>query len=182
MFTDSQESWLSEFEKISQYLFDQYWKYVTWFSLSVFRKIHLNKTGAINDPLSQIHSLSSSEFCFLCFAKFKKWRRTDGQHVRKQRLWVGRVDQFHRLMPLKTVVYSTLNSKVRGWEKIFQKTLIFYNFPLFYLRTLCHMFKIWEMALCMSNFWKANFLYLLWILIKTRQVVRLQSDPPGHSQ
>ena len=40
-----------------------------------------NKTGVINDPLGQTHSLASSEHCFLlfCFAKFEKWGRTDGR-------------------------------------------------------------------------------------------------------
>ena len=35
----------------------------------------------INDPLGQIHSLASSDHCFLlfCFARFEKWWRTYGQ-------------------------------------------------------------------------------------------------------
>ena len=42
-------------------------------------KIIVNKTGVINDPLGQTHSLASSEHCFLlvCFARFEKWGRTD---------------------------------------------------------------------------------------------------------
>ena len=47
--------------------------------------LEVNKTGVINDPLGQTHSLASSEHCILlfCFSRSKKWGRTDGQHVRK---------------------------------------------------------------------------------------------------
>ena len=45
------------------------------------KRITLNKTGVINDPLSQTHSHASSEHCFLlfCFSGFEKWARTDGR-------------------------------------------------------------------------------------------------------
>ena len=51
-----------------------------------WQKQRENKTGVINDPLGQTHSLASSEHCFLlfCFAKCEKWGRTYGQHGRKQ--------------------------------------------------------------------------------------------------
>ena len=45
-----------------------------------------NKTGVINYPLGQTHSLASSEHCFrlkFVLFHFEKWGRTDG-HVRKQ--------------------------------------------------------------------------------------------------
>ena len=68
-----------------------------------------NKTGVINDPLDQTHSLANSEHCFrwnlFCF---ENWGRTDGRtyertyerktcaknndHYRPW-LWVGLVDQ-----------------------------------------------------------------------------------------
>ena len=46
----------------------------------------MNKTCVINDPLGQTHSLASSDHYFLlfCCARFEKWGRTYGQHVRKQ--------------------------------------------------------------------------------------------------
>ena len=45
------------------------------------------KTGVINDPLGQTHSLATREHCFsfvLFLLDIEKWRRTDGQHVQKQ--------------------------------------------------------------------------------------------------
>ena len=55
-----------------------------------------HKTGVINDPLGQTHSLASSERCFLllCVASF--WKvGTYGRHPYPYRpwVWVGRVDQ-----------------------------------------------------------------------------------------
>ena len=65
-------------------------------------KYNTNKTGVINAPLGQTHSLASSDHCFLlfCFANFEKWGRTDNMCKNKDPyrpwLWVGRVDQkFH---------------------------------------------------------------------------------------
>ena len=51
---------------------------------TTFCRNNTHKTGVINDPLGQTHSLASSDNCFLlfCFARFEKWGRTDG-HVRK---------------------------------------------------------------------------------------------------
>ena len=58
----------------------------TYYHTVLISQDKYNKTGVINDPLGQTHSLASSEHCFLlfCFARFEKWGRTDGQHVRKQ--------------------------------------------------------------------------------------------------
>ena len=44
----------------------------------------MNKTGVINDPLGQTHSLAYSEICFV-FLDFEKCGRTDGQHVQTLR-------------------------------------------------------------------------------------------------
>ena len=58
-----------------------------------------NKTGVINDPLGQTHSLASSEHCFLlfCFARSEKRGWTDNMCENNDPyrpwLWVGRVDQ-----------------------------------------------------------------------------------------
>ena len=46
-----------------------------------------NKTGVINDPLGQTHSLAAVAnivITLFCMAKFLKVERTDGRHVRKQ--------------------------------------------------------------------------------------------------
>ena len=72
-----------------------FWPYVKLDNITNPRKLR-NKTGVINDSLGQTHSHASSEHCFLlfssrfsssccfCFSRFEKWKRADGQHVRKQ--------------------------------------------------------------------------------------------------
>ena len=73
----------------TNFLFDSFWVWsVFWILLWKYKSI-IDKTGVINDPLGQTHSLASGDLCFLlfCFARSEKWGRTDGrmdgQHVRK---------------------------------------------------------------------------------------------------
>ena len=47
-------------------------------ALNFYHKIIKYKTGVINDPLGQTHSLVSSDHCFLFFC-FAKKVRTDGR-------------------------------------------------------------------------------------------------------
>ena len=90
-----------------------------------------NRTGVINDPPGQTHSLIYSEHCFLlfCSARFEKWvctyKRMDRQYVRKQWsqyipwLWFGLVDQYKE---------DALFTPV--WKKVYQ----LYTCPIFYSR------------------------------------------------
>ena len=65
------------------------------------RKKKPDKTGVINDPLGQTHSLASSEHCFhfVLFCQILKSgnERTDNMYKNnypyRPWLWVGRVDQ-----------------------------------------------------------------------------------------
>ena len=52
----------------------------------------LNNTGAINDPLGQIHSHASSEHYILlfCYSRFEKWGRPYGTTCAKTMIPTGR--------------------------------------------------------------------------------------------
>ena len=46
-------------------------------------EIIFHKTGVINDPLGQTHSLTSREYCFrFVLLDFEKWGWTDGQRTK----------------------------------------------------------------------------------------------------
>ena len=51
--------------------------------------INRYKTGVMNNPLGQTHSLASSEHFYLlfCFAKFEKWGRTDNMCENNYPYW-----------------------------------------------------------------------------------------------
>ena len=125
-------------------------------------KNNIDKTGVINDPLGQTHSLAISEHCFrLTFDLF--WKvgtdgRTDGRtdgmcknndHYRPW-LWVGRVDQ--KIADIKeiisvsdTVQFSkTFYLNKTMWTCWFESTIfipkLFQLEPVFLVKIVLHFF------------------------------------------
>ena len=64
----------------------------------ILREIKKNKTGAINDPLGQTHSIASSEHGFHCFVllDFEKW---DGFVSLDFEKWDGRTTCAETMIP-----------------------------------------------------------------------------------